>query len=80
MQCMQKAAVIVPLILFLAVSVWFAFYFWTSDQGPPLPTSVYVAMGLGVVFSLVVGIGLMALVFYSHRHGYDERGQGGGTD
>jgi hypothetical protein len=28
-------------------------------------------MALGVVFSLVVGIGLMALVFYSSRHGYD---------
>jgi hypothetical protein len=25
-----------------------------------------------VVFSLVVGCGLMALLFYSNRHGYDE--------
>jgi hypothetical protein len=29
-------------------------------------------MWLGIVFSLVVGCGLMALVFYSSRHGYDE--------
>ena len=29
-------------------------------------------MILGVVLSLVVGCGLMALVFYSSRHGYDE--------
>jgi hypothetical protein len=29
-------------------------------------------MTLGVVFSLVVGCGLMALLFYSSRHGYDE--------
>ena len=28
-------------------------------------------MALGVVFSLVVGCGLMALVFYSSRSGYD---------
>jgi hypothetical protein len=31
-----------------------------------------VAIAGGVVFSLVVGGGLMALVFYSSRHGYDD--------
>ena len=40
-------------------------------EGPPLPTTGYIAMGLGIVFSLLVGCGLMALVFYSSRHGYD---------
>jgi TRAP-type C4-dicarboxylate transport system permease small subunit len=80
---MQKAVVILPLLAFLTASIWFAYYVWTSDAGPPMPTSGYVAMALGVLFSLVVGIGLMALVFYSHRHGYDERGhgqQGGSKD
>jgi hypothetical protein len=37
-------------------------------------------MALGVVFSLVVGIGLMALVFYSSRSGYDEPAKLIGTD
>jgi hypothetical protein len=32
----------------------------------------YIAMILGIVFSLVIGCGLMALMFYSSRHGYDE--------
>ena len=32
----------------------------------------YVAMILGIIFSLLVGCGLMALVFYSSRRGYDE--------
>jgi hypothetical protein len=32
----------------------------------------YIALGLGVGFSLIVGCGLMALLFYSGRHGYDE--------
>lgn len=80
---MQKAAVILPLLAFLTASIWFAYYVWTSDAGPPMPASGYVAMAMGVLFSLVVGIGLMALVFYSHRHGYDERGhgqQGGSKD
>jgi formate hydrogenlyase subunit 3/multisubunit Na+/H+ antiporter MnhD subunit len=77
---MQKLAVILSLLALLAGSAWFAYYAWTSDTGPPLPGSAYVAMALGIVFSLVVGVGLMALVFYSHRHGYDERGQGRGQE
>jgi hypothetical protein len=27
---------------------------------------------LGAIFSVVVGVGLMALIFYSSRKGYDE--------
>ena len=34
---------------------------------------LWIALGLGTVFSLLVGGGLMALVFYSARHGYDDR-------
>ena len=33
-------------------------------------------MAGGVLFSLVVGGGLMALVFYSSRHGYDDAANG----
>jgi len=36
-----------------------------------VPAFGYVAMALGVLFSLII-IGLMALVFYSSRSGYDE--------
>ena len=38
-----------------------------------MPTTGYLAMGLGILFSLVVGCGLMALLFYSNRHGYDDQ-------
>jgi TRAP-type C4-dicarboxylate transport system permease small subunit len=75
-EAMQKLAILVPLLLFLAASVWFTYYVWATDNGPPMPASGYVAMILGVLFSLVVGIGLMALIFYSNRHGYDD-GHGG---
>src|SRR4051812_1319445 len=44
---------------------------WTSTD-TSVPASGYVALVLGVVFSLIVGVGLMALVFYSSRKGYDE--------
>jgi hypothetical protein len=42
-----------------------------------MPLTGYVAMGIGIIstivvgFTIVVGGGLMALIFYSH-HGYDE--------
>jgi hypothetical protein len=42
-------------------------------SGPPMPAAGYAAMILGIVFSLVVGCGLMALLFYSSRHGYDDQ-------
>jgi hypothetical protein len=45
---------------------------WTSAAGTVVPTSGFVALTLGVVLSLVVGIGLMGLLFYSSRNDYDE--------
>lgn len=33
----------------------------------------WIALGIGTFFSLAVGGGLMALVFYSARKGYDDR-------
>jgi hypothetical protein len=65
-------ALVVPLFGILAAAGWFAARAWISLQGPPMPASGYLAMTLGVVFSVVVGCGLMALLFYSNRHGYDE--------
>jgi hypothetical protein len=38
-----------------------------------MPQVGYVAMTIGVVFSLLIGVALMTLLFYSSRHGYDER-------
>jgi hypothetical protein len=69
---MRKLALIVPLLTMLAVSLWFAASSWTVLDGPDMPAGLYIAMGLGIFFSLLVGCGLMALVFYSSRYGYDE--------
>jgi hypothetical protein len=66
------AALVVSLLGLLAVSIWFAARSFTFE-GPPLPTQGLIAMILGAVFSVVIGCGLMALVFYSNRYGYDER-------
>jgi hypothetical protein len=45
---------------------------WSSAVGTEVPVAGYVAMAIGVVFSVLLGVGLMVLVFYSSRAGYDE--------
>jgi len=69
------ALVFVLLGLLVAATI-FAARSWTAIEGPPMPGVGYVAMTIGVVFSLLIGIALMALLFYSSRHGYDERAAG----
>ena len=64
--------IIIVLLALLACAVGFAYYGWTYETGEAMPPSLYIPMALGIVFSLVVGVGLMALVFYSSRKGYDE--------
>jgi hypothetical protein len=65
-------AVIAILVGFLIWTSVLAGMGWSSAAGTEVSLSGYLAMALGVVFSLVVGVGLMALVFYSSRAGYDE--------
>ncbi len=62
---------IVLLSLLVATGV-IIFFGWTLGNGTDVPTSGYAAMAFGVIISLVVGFGLMALLFYSSRKGYDE--------
>ena len=69
---MRKLVVVVPLVALLALSVWFAAAAWVRLGGETIPLYGYVAIAGGVLFSLLVGGGLMALVFYSSRHGYDD--------
>jgi hypothetical protein len=65
-------ALLVALLAILAVSVWYSAQGWMSVEGPAIPLAGYVAMAAGIFFTLVVGVGLMSLVFYSRRHGYDD--------
>ena len=72
MTAMRVLLVAVPLLALLALAIWFAATAWIRLGGDEIPFYGYVAIAGGVVFSLLVGGGLMALVFYSSRHGYDE--------
>ena len=68
---MKSALVLLLLVALLGLAVWWAVYAWNSID-VEMSIHGYIAMILGIVFSLVIGCGLMALMFYSSRHGYDE--------
>lgn len=55
----------------IAVLVW-AIGTWTTPGGEALSIHAYVALGLGALGTVALGGGLMALVFFSSRHGYDD--------
>jgi len=64
--------VVTVLMLLLVASGVIGYLGWMSGGDADVPTSGYVAMAFGVIFSLAVGIGLMTLIFFSSRKGYDE--------
>ena len=64
--------VIAALMALLVASLYYAYGIWTALGAADMPGWMYAARGGGVLFSLIVGGGLMALVFYSSRAGYDD--------
>ena len=75
MTAMRKVVLFAPLFALLAVSLWFAGDSWMHFGGD-IPFVGWLAIAGGVFFSLLVGGGLMALMFYSNRHGYDDINRG----
>lgn len=69
---LMRALIVIALFALLALAIWFAAAAWGRLGGDAIPFYGYVAIAGGVLFSLLIGGGLMALVFYSSRHGYDD--------
>ena len=66
--------IVAVLVAILALAVAILYVGWgiaDDDGGMAMSTNGYVAMTLGIVATLALGIGLMALIFYSNRHGND---------
>jgi len=63
--------ILAVLVALLAGAGWYA-YAGLSAGGDPMPTEGYIALIAGAALAIVVGAGLMALLFYSSRRGYDE--------
>jgi uncharacterized membrane protein YidH (DUF202 family) len=64
-------ALIGALVAILGAAGWYA-YQGLIVPGEPMPRDGYIALTIGVVLSIIVGAGLMALLFFSSRRGYDE--------
>ena len=68
----MRTLIIIALFALLALALWFAGTAWQRLGGAPIPLYGWIAIVGGVFFSLLIGGGLMGLVFYSSRHGYDD--------
>ena len=80
-----SVAIVAVLLAFLVATIWWATEGWMAHSDVVMSKHGYIAMGLGVFFSLLIGCGLMALTFYSSRRGYDDLPQAkeprlGGSD
>lgn len=60
------------LVAVLIVTIVWATTVWTSSNNVAMSKHGWIALGLGTFFSLVIGCGLMALMFFSSRSGHDE--------
>ncbi len=63
---------VIILLVLLGASGWFAYDGLTVGDETQVSDHAYIAMGLGIFFSLLIGVGLMVLLVYSSRSGYDE--------
>lgn len=65
---------ILLILVLLALLAAVGYFAWSgmTVPGEPMPAEGYLALTLGAVFSVLVGVGLMALLFFSSRRGYDE--------
>jgi hypothetical protein len=56
---------------FLGWAIWYAIHAWGMLSGVGISRTGWVFLVLGVVVTIIVGSGLMALLFYSSRKGRD---------
>jgi hypothetical protein len=64
--------VVVAVVIVVAAVFAAAARLWVGLGDIEIGVGGWVAMVLGVLATLALGIGLMALVFISNRRGYDE--------
>ena len=69
---MKTGLLIAALGSLLAAAALWAGHFWAQFGEVQFSGHGVVALILGIVLSLALGIGLMFLVFYSNRRGHDD--------
>jgi hypothetical protein len=66
------ASLILSLLGLLAAAIGFAWYLWRELGDVAISPEGYLALALGVGAALALGVGLMWLVYFSHRRGFDD--------
>jgi ABC-type multidrug transport system permease subunit len=62
---------IAALVVLLIGAIFYAIHSWNAVAGTSIPPIGWLFMALGTIFTLLLGGGLMALLFYSSRKGKD---------
>ena len=74
----KSVLLILVLVVMLGAAMAFSWHVWTTvgtgdgQDGQAMNGNGVAALIIGAVATLLVGGGLMALVFYSSRRGYDD--------
>ena len=68
---MGKWLISAALLAILAIAAWASYGLWIRVVAS-VPAWVWLLLAIGGGLSIVLGAGLMALVFYSNRMGFDE--------
>lgn len=66
-----QAVLLAVLFTMLTFALVWAAMAWTSED-VTMSIHGWIALALGTTFSLAIGCGLMALMFYSNRSGHDD--------
>ena len=69
---MKKHVGLIIMLVVVAVFVALTVPMWTATAGMSMPASGWGAVILMIFFCFLVGGGLMFLIFYSARRGYDD--------
>lgn len=68
----MKRSFIWACALLLLCLIGIGIYAWYTLRDTDMGLFAAVALGFGIILTLAVGIGLMTLLFYSDRQGFDD--------
>jgi hypothetical protein len=69
----RSAFTLIVLLGLLLLAALTGLWAWQQVGDVDIGVHGWIALGLGAALTFLVGAGLMALMFYSARRGYDER-------
>lgn len=67
-----EAVLVLAIVGLLLLTIAWAISAWSIGGDVGMGKHGWIALGLGTFFSLLIGCGLMALMFYSSRSGHDD--------